>query len=451
MRPDRSVTQQGLAALRESGDLIVAVDVGSARVACAMAEVGETHPRVIAAESATSFGIRGGEIVDFKRAGEAIRIAIEAAADKAEADIRTVVVGLSGDVKLAFGKAAMELDPERRTVTSTEVERLRKHIAPEPSPGRRVVHRFDGPYSVGDLHGIDHPEGLSGDRVEMHAAFLSAAGDRLDNVLRAVRSADVDIEAVSLEPISCSLGSLSPDERALGAAVLDLGSGAFRGALWEGGRLRQITVLGREAMPAPSASGSGRGIVGVSGSQAIAAGGMEGVIMALARRFRIAPATAQRLLKTHAALGDEHLTDLPTCAEVAAVDGLGSVRVDTLELSRTIEELLAPVARGLREGLSGFSAGHATGVVLTGGGANIKGMAQWISKRFSGAPVRLGVPHWEIAHSAEIPAELMGCGSCSLAGLIRLGVEGRARVQYRRQASVVRRFTAGLRKFVASL
>jgi cell division protein FtsA len=431
--------------MRESGDLVVAVDVGSARVACAVAEMGDDRPRVLCAESATSFGIRGGEIVDFKRAAEAIRIAIEAAADKAEADIRTVVVGLSGDIKISTSKAAMELDREHRTVGAAEIERLRKHVQPEPAPNRRVVHRFDGPYSVGDLHGVDHPEGLGGDRLEMHATFLSASGDRLDNVLRAVRAADVEIEAVSLEPMSCSLGSLSVDERALGAAVLDLGAGAFRGALWEGGRLRQIHVLGGELQP-PSASGSGRGIAATQGS----IGGMEGIVMALARRFRIAPATAQRLLKTHAALGDEHLASLPSSVEVAAVDGLGSVHLETLELSRTIEELLAPVARGLREGLSGFSAGHATGVVLTGGGANIKGMDAWMSKRFGNAPVRVGVPHWETAPGAEIPAELNGCGSCSLAGLIALGVEGRARMRWRRQTSVIKRFTDGVKKFVAS-
>ena len=52
------------------------------------------------------------------------------------------------------------------------------------------------------------------------------------------------------------------------------------------------------------------------------------VTMALARRFRIAPNTASRLLRTHAALGGEALTGLPAKVEVAAVDGLGAVKID---------------------------------------------------------------------------------------------------------------------------
>jgi cell division protein FtsA len=296
------------------------------------------------------------------------------------------------------------------------------------------------------LQGVEHPEGLSGGRLEMHATFLSAAGDRLDNVLKAVRMAGVEIEAVALEPYSGSLGALSKDERALGAAVLDLGAGAFRGALWEGGRLRQIHLVGREG--APLLTQSGRCI---EGAAAASLGGMDGIAMAVARRFRIAPATAERLLRTHAALGDDELAALPEALDVAAVDGLGSVRVETRELSRTLEELLAPVARSLREGLSGFAAGHAVGVVLTGGGARIKGMSAWISKRFGGAPVRTGVPAWAIAGGAQIPTELSDCAGCSLAGLLAFGAGERARLGFRRRGSLFERIGDGLRRFAASL
>jgi len=445
MRSESSITEAPLP------ELLVAVDVGSARVACAVAEIGNGPLRVLAAESATSFGIRGGEIVDLRRASEAIGIAIQSAADRAEAEVQTVVVGLSGDVKLTSARMAMDLDHERRAVTGNDVARLRKSLSPDSAaaaggPGRRVVHRFDGPCSVGDLQGIDYPEGLSGDRLEMNATFLSAASDRLDNLLKAVRLSGVEVEAVSLEPISCSLGALSSDERALGAAVIDLGGGAFRGALWEGGRLRQIQVIGRENLAAlPTAASANRPSSGLP-----SVCGMEGVVIALARRFRIAPATAERLLRTHAALGDDELLKLPAQVEVAAVDGLGSVRIETHELSRTIEELLIPVTRSLREGLSGFSAGHAVGVVLTGGGAQIKGMQGWMSKRFGGAPVRIGHPRWKPDNERSVPPELMGSSGCSLAGLLSLGAESRMQQRQHRRLGFFARLGDSIKRLTAS-
>jgi cell division protein FtsA len=421
-------------------EVVVAVDVGTARVACAVAETGDGMPRVVAAESAASFGIRGGEIVDLRRAGEAIRIAIEAAADSADAEVRTVVTGLSGDVKLSTLKVALEMDREHRTVCSADVERLRRSLNLDPGARRRAIHRFDGPFNVGDLLSVERPEGLSGDRVEMQASFLSASSDRLDNLLRAVRSAGVEIEAVSLEPFSCSIGALSEEERMLGAAVLDLGAGAFRGALWEGGRLRQLQVIGRET----------GGIQSSSGHYVAPVGGMEGVVLSLARRFRVAPVTAERLIRSHGVLGDEELTGLPEAVEAAAVDGLGSVRVETRELSRTLEELLSPVARGLREGLSGFSAGHTVGVVLTGGGAHIRGMPAWLSKRFGGAVVRMGTPRWTVADGVKLPPELEGARGCSLCGLISVGAKERTEMRRRSHGSWLGWLTGLVRRVAAS-
>ena len=250
-------------------ELLAALDVGSARIACAVADVSGRNPQVLAVETAASYGIRGGEIVDLERASESIRIAIASAADRANVEVRSVVVGLSGDVRMSSVKGAVDLG-ERRCARSQDIERLRNGLPNETLAGRRVIHRFDGPFSIGDLHGVENPEGLNGDRLEMSAYFLSAPSDRLDNLLSAVRRAGVEIEAVSLEPMSCSLGALSLDERMLGAAVIDLGAGTFRGALWESGRLRQVhLVTGDRAV-----TNSGHAIL-ASGALC---GGMDGVI-----------------------------------------------------------------------------------------------------------------------------------------------------------------------------
>ena len=422
--------------------LLVALDVGSAQVACAVADVGGDRPSIAAIETVASYGIRCGEIVDLARATETIRIAIASAADRAEADIRSVVVGLSGDVKLSTAKAFVGLDPDHRTVSAGDIARLRNGIPVEVSAGRRAIHRFDGPFSLGELQSIENPEGLSGDRLDLQASFLSAPIDRMDNVLKAVRAAGVGIEAVSLEPMSGSLGSLSVDERNLGAAVLDFGAGAFRGALWETGRLRQVHVVTGE----PSKSASGRAIVSTNS----AGGGMEWVVLAIARRFRIAPATAERLLRNHGSLGEESCANLPAIIEVTAVDGLGIVKVETRELAMTLEELLAPVARSLREGLSSLSSAHTGGIVLVGGGAKIRGMENWISKRFGGMPARLGVPRWDLQEGVTLPDELSDCSACSLSGLIALGAEGRIRARRTTGTALLSRLTDRLKKFTAS-
>ena len=429
---------------RSAEETVVALDVGSARVACALSEIQLGRPVVVAAETVPSYGIRGGEIVDLERASESIRIAVEAVGGRAEADVRSVVVGFSGDIRLQHSRGVLDLDREHRAVQAADVARLRRTLWPECGPGRKVVHRFDGPYAVGDLRGIERPVGLSGATLGMASSFLTAPVERVENLLRAVRLAGVEVENLALEPFASSLGVLTADERALGVAVLDFGAGGFRGALWEGGRLRQICALGQEHHTPPLGA-------------IPASGGMEGIVLSLARRFRIAPATAGRLLQRpgQGASGnspDAFLADLSQAAlEVDAVDGLETSRIHPAEWAAALEALFCPVARGLRDGLSFFSPGHAGGVVLVGNGAQLPGLAHLVSRHFGGAPTRAGTPHWEVVRDAELPAELEGPGGGALCGLAVFGVEARARLRERRAGTWWGRMRRGYQRVIAAL
>ncbi|MCK6472970.1 MAG: hypothetical protein L6R28_14600 [Planctomycetes bacterium] len=414
------------------------VDIGSSRVACAYCEKDLGRLSLVAAESVAAYGIRGGEIVDLERASEAIRIAVEAVGARAETEIRSVVVGFSGAVWLSQARAGMPLPGSAHEVSEGDIARLRRSLHAENAAKRRVIHRFDGPYSVGDLAGVERPVGLCGPTLGMTSAFLAVPTDRWQNLVRALRKAGLEIEALAVEPMAASCGALSQDERVLGAAVLDFGAGGFRGALWEGGRLRQIYVSALDQRTP------------VAGATNEAGGGMENVVMGVARRFRIAPATARRLMQDHGALQREGPGEV---LDVAAVDGLGSVRLNTAELSAALEELLHPVVRAMRDGLSGFSAAHAGGVVLVGQGAQLPGLAELAARHFGGAPVRLGQPRWDGgAHTiGAIPAETNGPGGCSLCGLALYAAELRAHADRKKGSAWWRRISGRLRRVAASL
>lgn len=426
----------GVLAPRKVDEFVVAVDIGSARIAAALAELRDGRAVVLAAEAVPSYGIRNGEIVDLERAGESVKIAVDAIGDRANVDVRSIFVGFSGDVRLSLARSSIELPGDQPAVTASDVARLRKSVWPDGGPARRVVHRFDGPFSVGDLHGVERPVGLRGAALAMSAVFLSAPADRAENLLKAIRGAGIEIEDLALEPLASSLGALTSDERMLGSVVLDFGAGGFRGTLWDNARLRQTTAYGQDRhTPA----------LGV----APASGGMEGIVLGLARNFRIAPETARRLLKLNAAVGDAAAAGAPI--EVPAVDGLRTLQIDPRELTRALEDLIAPVIRSLRDGLPAFSSSHAGGVVLVGQGSGLRGLPGLVSKHFGGAPVRLGYPHWETARETLVPGELAGPGGCTLAGLVQFGAETRARLRLERAATLWGRMRMTMRRVAAAL
>jgi cell division protein FtsA len=396
------------------------VDVGSAHVACALAagsgDSMDVHavpgrPAVLlSAESVTAYGIRGGEVVDLERAAETLRIATQAVLERAGVSVRRAVVSFSGPARLSIARGTLPFAGGPRGVRSADIVRLRQSLYADGGPGRRVVHRFDGPYTVGELAGVEQPLGLLGAGLSMPSTFLTAPATPLEHLRRALRGAKLELEDLALAPYAASLGALSGEERALGAAALDFGAGAFRGVLWEGGRLRQMHVSNQDR-PAPP--------VGVTP----APDGMEGVFLAVARRFRLAPATARRLVQEHGAVCQAP-SALVRAVEATAVDGLSTVWVELGELSRTLEELLAPPIRALRDALPLFSASHAGGVILCGGGARLQGLSRLVARHFGGAPVRVSIPRWE--SEAPLPDELTGPGGSTLAGLIELALASRS-------------------------
>jgi cell division ATPase FtsA len=175
--------------------------------------------------------------------------------------------------------------------------------------------------------------------------------------------------------------------------------------------------------------------------------GMEGVLLALARRFRLAPSTARRLVHEHGAVCQPP-SAMARAVEATAVDGLSTVWVELGELARTLEELLTPPIRALRDALPLFSSSHAGGVVLCGGGARLHGLSRLVAKHFGGAPVRVSSPRWE--SEEPLPRDLEGPGGSTLSGLIELALATRAAARRAPRWAWWPRCSAALRRVAAA-
>ena len=408
-----SAPEARVAPVSESeGETLLALDIGSAQVRCALVGTDGEAPRWLAGEEVPSFGLRDGAVVDLERAAESIRIAAEGARLEGRRPKRAVV-GFSGGARLSFARGSLVFPGGAREIRAGDLARLRRSLHSDAGPAYRTVLRMDGPYGAGELADVEWPVGLRASGLALTSAFLSAPAERLESALRAVRCAGLEIEHLALAPHAAALGVLGDDERRLGAAVLDFGAGGFRGALWDGGRLRQLG----SAAPERGSANAGAG-----------PNGMLALETELARGFRLAPPAARRLLQEHGleAGRRDGSGGPPGEVEVTAVDGIQHVRVDLGKFSETAGKLLSGALRRLRDELSFFSANHAGGVVLTGSGALLPGLPAMVSRHFGGAPVRVGAPRWA-GRSSD--AAFAGPGACTVCGLAVLGLAARAQLR----------------------
>jgi cell division protein FtsA len=382
---------------------IGAVNIGSFRVSAMIAGVTEGgEMMVLGSGHRASQGIKRGYVTDMAAATYAVRDAIERAEKLAGASIDRVWIGCSG-AGLASKLAPIEIDIGGRRIEDEDIEHLlvsaRDSLEPD---GRMVLHAQPACYFLDGADGIANPRGLHAERLGVDIHVMLADGAPMRNLTEAVQNAHLEVEAVVASPLATGLACLTPEERDLGVALVEFGAQVTNVSVYAGGML-----LGLTAIPRGSAD----------------------ITDAIASAFLIRRFQAERLKCVHgsaiASPGDHR--------EMIPVSGPGDERggpiargaddknrIPRAELVAVItgelDRLVSDVGRALEA--MGYSGRQGRQVVLTGGGAELSGLADYAQAAL-GKPVRIGRP----PHLKGLPEAHAVPGFATLAGLILYAAE----------------------------
>jgi cell division protein FtsA len=211
--------------IRPRGSLIGALDIGTTKICCFVAQVEDDKPRVLGIGHQISRGVRNGAIVDLETAGTSIRNAVHSAEEMADETIQRVVVNLSGGFS-ASRIIRAEIGITGREITDADMRRALEHGYLMREPGeRQIIHSVPVGFSVDDSRGIRDPRGMLGERlgINMHVVTASAASVR--NHTSAVGRSHLEIDALVVSPYASGLSCLVQDEIGLGVTVIDMGGG----------------------------------------------------------------------------------------------------------------------------------------------------------------------------------------------------------------------------------
>ena len=358
-----------MAQQRDNG-LITALDIGSSKVCALIAERQEGGElQVLGTGQRESKGIRRGYIADMERTEVAIREAVEQAERIAGINIEDVWVSFSAG-GLISDVASVEVELGGQRIDQQDIDQLlaagRNSIDPE---GRMVLHAQPTLYTLDGLQGVKKPLGLYADRLGVDIHVVAADPSPVRNLDLCVRSAHLGVEAIVAAPVATGMACLSEEERELGVALVELGAGVTNVSVFAGGML-----VGLTSIPFGAAD----------------------ITDDIASAFGTRRAQAERMKCFHGSAltspRDNH--DMIEVAGMAAdTDGPDTQRVPRAALITVIrtrlEHLLGEIAGALK-GL-GFSGPVGRQVVLTGGGAELKGIADY-AQGVLGRPVRIGRP-----------------------------------------------------------
>ncbi len=357
-----------------------AVNVGSFRISAMIMGLSETGEMIVLGSgNRQSQGIKRGYVTDMAAATYAIRDAVERAEKNAGTSISSVWVGCSG-AGLASRVAKVEIDIGGRRIEEDDIEHLlvaaRDSIQPD---GRMVLHAQPAHYTLDGAHGVANPRGLHAERLGVDIHVMLADGAPIRNLIEAVQNAHLDVEAVVAAPIAAGHACLSPEERELGTALVEIGGEVTNVSLYAGGML-----LGLTAVPFGSSD----------------------ITDAIASAFGIRRFQAQRLKSRYGsavASPSDYKDMIPVNGpnESGADDAAGPAargaddknRVPRAELISIITEQLSRLTDEIGRALKGMGFAGAKGgqVVVTGGGAELAGIAEFLQSAL-GRPVRIGKP-----------------------------------------------------------
>ena len=359
--------------------LVAALDVGTSKIACLIARLKPQPPgdvlrrrshaiEVIGFSHTESFGMKAGNVVDLIEAEGAVRHAVDLAERSARCQVESVVVSMSAG-RLAGERLSAAIRILGTAVGDRDIGRVLAAGSRQSTyEGRVVLHSVPIGFSLDDAHGVRDPRGMQASTfgVDMHIVTADAAPVR--NLLLAVESCHLMVEAVAAGPYAASLATLADDEADLGAAVIDMGAGTTTMAVFTDGHFVH--------------------------ADGFAVGGRH-VTLDLARGLGTSVHDSERIKTLYGSVlaGGADERDMITVSTVNGEDREAPRFVSRAELTRIIKPRAEEILEMVRDRLasSPFAAEPHGRVVLTGGACQLTGLSN-LAARVLGRPVRIGRP-----------------------------------------------------------
>ncbi len=372
--------------------LITALDVGSSKVSALIARRSEEGGLVVLGTGQReSRGVKRGYVADMHATEIAIREAVEQAERIAGTNIEDVWVSFSAG-GLVSDIVKLEADLGGHRVEQSDIDDLLKAGRDAIDPqGKMVLHAQPTRYTVDGLTGVKRPLGLHADRLGVDIHVVATDGSPVRNLDLCVRSAHLEVRSIIAAPVATGLACLSEEERELGVALVEIGAGVTNVSVFRGG-----VLAGLASIPMGSAD----------------------ITDDIASAFGAARQWAERTKCFHGSANlsprDNH--EMIEVMPAVPDDGAEGPRITKAQLNAIIrqrlERLMAEIQKELRK--LGFQDPVGRQIVLTGGGAELTGIADYAQQAL-GSAVRLGRPKGLTA----LPDAHAGPAFSTLAGLAR--------------------------------
>jgi cell division protein FtsA len=349
-----------------SSTIIVGLEIGTSKVCAIVGEMNaEGALNVVGIGQSKSRGVRKGEICDAPMAEEDVRNAIVEAEQRADVEIRSVYLGVTGAHVRGFNNRGVHpVVSADREISAEDVQDVIKNAKTINLPAQNhVIHAIRQHFLVDGHDGIANPVGMLGSRIEVDVHVIHGNLNRLQNAIRTVKGLQLEVEEIVFNGLASSLALLTNEQKELGALVIDIGGGTTDYVVYADGVVKHA------------------GILAVGGDH---------VSNDLAYGLKVPLGRAEQLKIDHgSALADESVKDQTTSLTNELGLPLKTLNLGNLRriMSVRLEEIFQLIGQDLDQ--AGVLDYLRAGVFLCGGGSHVPQIAR-LAEQVLQMPVTLG-------------------------------------------------------------
>jgi len=353
----------------------VGLDIGSSKVVVLIGELLTNNKiNIVGVGTAPSKGVDKGSVTNLDAIVESIKSALKQAEDMADCRVSSVNLSVSGSHIESMNEAGTWAI-EAHEVSAYDVESvLHNARSIKIRDEQRLLHVIPQEYSIDSQGRINNPIGLSGVKLKANVHLITCHNDLVKNLEKAVERCGLIIDQLTSSGVASSEAILSNDEKELGVCMIDMGSGTMDLSIYIAGSLQHSMVLDYAG---------------------------NSVTNDIAIAFSSPPSSAEEVKVKYGCLSkklvqEDEVIELPSVGGRATRSLQRSILVDVIEpryselLTLVKNEIFKLNDKFAREGLKQQLA---AGVVITGGAAQIQGLAEVAEEVFgSNTQVRIGKP-----------------------------------------------------------
>ncbi len=377
-------------------EIIVGLDIGTTKIAVIVGRKNEFGKIEILGYGKTpSIGVRRGVVSNIENTVQSIHDAV-VEAQRSGVDIRYVNVGIAGQHIKSLQHRGSQIRKDNETeISQDDIDNLVNSMYNlNMNPGEEIIEAIPQGYIVDGEQGIKSPKGMMGSSLEANFHIIIGQTTAAKNIYKCVRKAGLEVVGLILEPIASAEAVLSEEEKEAGVVLVDIGGGTTDIAIFQEGIIRHTAVipLGGEIITEDIKEGCS-------------------IIKKHAEELKT---------KFGSALASENREE-----EIVAIPGLRgrppkeiSIRNLASIIQARMEEIIEYIYYEIRN--SGYEKRLIGGIVLTGGGAQLKHIAQ-LTEFKTGMDTRIGYPNEHLAK--EVPPEMASPMYATGIGLVIVGLE----------------------------